>query len=241
MGSDDWKTRQSWTVAELLQTSFPPLNGYLNKKMFLPGTVSMVTGPPGVGKSFLGLKLADCISTGTNFAGMPVRQGQVCFVSEEMTAQEMQPRVLDFRMVGTNGHLAFRFQQGIRLNLSVGMSKLQDIVTREQAGFVILDAFSDCHTAPEASNDIMKTVMASLRDQIARRFNCHVCIIHHSGKDYGSGTGSSDSRGAIAIEAVCSDILVVKRDEEGGRFIKFKKVRHGMEPDPLNFALVQTM
>jgi len=226
---------RSWTLEQIRCAAFPPLVGYLNRNILTEGTVSLMTGAPGIGKSFLALKLSDCIATGSNFAYMPTREGRVLFDSEEMTVREMQPRILDFRMASNNGHLLFRFQQDIKINFDIG--KVQRMVETEEADVLILDTFSDCHCAPESSNDVMKMIISKLRDKVARQFNCSILLIHHSGKDYGNGTGANDSRGAIAIEAGCSDIMVCKRLEDGQRYIHFKKVRHGPEPEDLNYSL----
>lgn len=233
---DWWNRKESWNLSEIRRATFPPLTGYLNSNMLLEGTVNLLTGAPKAGKSFIALKLLDCIATGTPFAQMKTVPAQCLYVSEEMAVRELQPRLLAFNLASTNGHLEFRFQQGIKLNLSVGLDQLRRIIDKHRAQIIVLDTFSECHNTAESSNPVMTKLMMDLRNTVARQLGVCILIVHHSGKS--GESGDNDTRGAIALEASASDVFVVKRDKERQRGLFFKYVRHGIEPDALNFAIV---
>ncbi|MGH3502552.1 MAG: AAA family ATPase [Nocardioidaceae bacterium] len=84
--------RTSWTAAELMATRFP------EPKWAVPGLitegVSLLAGPPKVGKSYLCLGLAHAVATGGQaLEGIPVDAGDVLYLALEDTGRRLQNRM----------------------------------------------------------------------------------------------------------------------------------------------------
>jgi len=69
-----------YTTADLMR--LPPQR-WLIKGLLPEMGQSLLFGPPGEGKSFVGLSWALCVSTGRPWLGYPVRQGQVVYIAAE--------------------------------------------------------------------------------------------------------------------------------------------------------------
>jgi DNA-binding Lrp family transcriptional regulator len=86
------KLRTSWTAADLMAMEFPP------PKWAVPGIVaegiSLLAGPPKVGKSWLSLGLGLSVASGTKaFDAIPVPGGPVLYLALEDTPRRLQTRM----------------------------------------------------------------------------------------------------------------------------------------------------
>ena len=69
---------------EYLLANPPKEPEWLVDTLFPAGTVNVLAGDGGVGKSWLALHLSLCVATGYKFLGIfPVRQGKVLLIDEE--------------------------------------------------------------------------------------------------------------------------------------------------------------
>jgi hypothetical protein len=91
----------------------------------------------------------------------------------------------------------------------------------------------------ENSNSQMGPALKRVRDEVATPTGCCIVIIHHAGKPGEFLKGANRSRGASAMRDIAADVLTVDRNADGSRTVRFAKVRHGAEPEPFNFTLVQ--
>jgi len=85
------KTKQSWTIAELLDANLP------EPKWAIPGLVpeglTLLGGRPKVGKSWLALQMAHSIGTGGMFFGQRVEKGNVLYIALEDGPRRLQDRI----------------------------------------------------------------------------------------------------------------------------------------------------
>jgi DNA-binding transcriptional ArsR family regulator len=86
------RPRTAWTAADLMATDFPP------PRWAVPGLicegVTLLTGPPKVGKSWLSLGLAVAVASGTEAMGkVRVQQGPVLYLALEDTARRLKSRL----------------------------------------------------------------------------------------------------------------------------------------------------
>lgn len=233
-------TKKGWSVDELEKAEWLGIpDGMLGKHLLVEGTVNVMAGPAGTGKTWLSLWLADRIVSGAKFGNLDTVQSRVLYISEEMTAAEMRQRMLILNHSKNYG-LRFRFQQGINLANWKGMAQLVDLVKIEGCPeLIVIDALRDIHSGPESVNDFMAPMIKGLRDKVARDLKSTVLLIHHFGKPTEFNGGINGVRGAKTITDIASDVMVVDRDESS-RVVQFVKVRHGKEPNPLRWNLYET-
>lgn len=86
------RPRTAWTATDLMATEFPP------PRWAVPGLVcegvTLLTGPPKVGKSWLSLGLAVAIASGAEAMGrVRVQQGPVLYLALEDTARRLKSRL----------------------------------------------------------------------------------------------------------------------------------------------------
>jgi RecA-family ATPase len=231
--------KRGWTVDELETAEWLGIpDGMLGKHLLVEGTVNILAGPAGNGKTWLSLALADKIVSGERFGNLETVQSRVLYISEEMTAAEMRQRMLLLNHSKNYG-LRFRFQQGLNLAHWKGMSQLKDLVNLEgKPELIIIDALRDVHSGPESVNDFMAPLIKGLRDEIARNCKSTILLVHHFGKPTEFNGGINGVRGAKAITDIASDVMILDRDEMS-RILSFPKVRHGKEPKPLRWNLYE--
>ncbi len=98
---------KGWTASELLAAVFP------DPKYVIPGIVpeglSIVAGPPKVGKSWLAMNAAVAVGSGGKaFGRLPVEQGHVLYLALEDPGRRLQKRLRQVMAEGpTPSHLTF--------------------------------------------------------------------------------------------------------------------------------------
>ena len=225
VGSEGYDAAQSWLV-----------------KGLIPGDSSIgLYGPSGSFKSFLALSLCCHISTGKDWDGRKVTQGNVLYVVGEGGIGV--PR----RIRGWEKH----FNKGESLT---GMYRVKGPVfpaTRE----AVFDVINDCHYIENQTGQPVKLVVF---DTLARCFGGNdensakdmgafiqgcdaikqgtgatVMVVHHSGKNEEAGArGSSALRGALDVE------LMVKRDgKETALTLSCTKMKDAEAPDTYAYDL----
>lgn len=217
---------------------------YLIKGLIDLGALSVLVGPPGTAKTFLGIDLCHHIFEGAAWAGNRVSQAQCLYIASEgglMFANRMAARKARFAVMrapitlgGQNGsdgpplaemvnHLAAT--QGVTFGLIV-----VDTLARAMGG------------ADENAGPDMGALLRSV-DQVRAETGAHVMLIHHTGKDATKGArGHSSLFGAVDTElSVSTDkdskrrVLTVTKQRDGEDGIEFgfrlKKVDLGRDKD----------
>ena len=169
-------------------------------------TLSLLFGEPGCGKSFIGVDLACCVATGTNWHGKPVTApGGVVYIAGE----------------GFNG-LTRRFaawgqHNGINASSSFATSNRAADLYDSAGAMAVADELAELNMNPvliivdtlarnfgvgdENSTSDMSAFVNNIDIHLRHRFNCCVLLVHHTGhgaKD--RGRGSSVLKGALDAE-----------------------------------------
>ena len=232
------RSYHGWYTDDLIRASDLKLpEGLLNHSMLLPGTIAIMAGPAGHGKTYIAIKLAEAISLGIAFGGLPTLRGSVLFLSEEMQDREMRARLMSYNYVSGNQNLRWMFDQQLRIDQWRGISELYELVLAEGSpDLVIIDALRDVHAGPEGINDYMSPILKGVRNKVARPLDTCILFIHHFGKPTDTNKGINSVRGASVIKDVASDVLTVERAKDV-RILDFPKVRHGKSPDSMPFLI----
>jgi len=167
------------------------------------GSVALLYGEPGAGKSFVALDMALCIATARPWQGRTVAQGDVLYIAAEGGS------ALKHRVV------AWRDRRGAKPSRAVFRAKPCDISNEgerslliseaHKAGWqpraVVVDTLARCFgTGDENSTQAMNAFVAGL-DHLREAFpDATILVVHHSGKDRSKrDRGNSALRGAADV------------------------------------------
>jgi len=180
------------TLADIAK--LPPVT-WLVDGLIPKGSLAMMYGEPGCGKTFIALDMALSIAHESDWQGQGVQGGSVIYIAGEGVGG-LKKRVLAWHQRhGKQRHAPF-----LVIPAAVDlMEDTQDLHNTVKAvadgpvGLVIFDTLARSMTGDEnSSQDIGQAIKAM--DAVREAFNCCVLAIHHSGKD-----GSRGARGSSAI------------------------------------------
>ncbi len=199
-------------------------------------SLSQWFGDPGCGKTFIGVDLACCIATGTDFHGTGVNAGPVVYIAGE----------------GQNG-LRRRFQawqirhqvsfESVSLFVSTAPASFCDpasipIVeaavdgTREKPAAIFIDTLArNFGPGDENSTQEMTSFIASL-DAIRTKYRCAIVLIHHSGHG-----DKSRGRGAMALKGALDAEYRLEKDDVGVVRMTNTKMKDFEPPAPMAFKI----
>lgn len=197
-------------------------------KHLVAGSMALVYGPSGVGKSFFSLDLALSVATGRTFLGkFSVKQANVLYLVSEadgcfpvrFEAYEKHHGI-NIRDISTLRLIpeAFNFQEdGVANDLA---STLPDGWVPE---VVVVDTLfcnlGGDENAPKDMGNFVKTCHA-IKNKFA---GASVLIVHHEGKDKSRG-----GRGHSALAAACQSIIQIDGEPEGSEItIRARKLTNG--------------
>ena len=107
----------------------------------VPGSVALLTGEPGVGKSTLMLQLAHSLASATPASGATQAAGPVLYVTGEESPMQVKLRAQRMGIVG----------QGILLLAETDVDAILEQLDERQPGLVIIDSIQTLHTDSESS------------------------------------------------------------------------------------------
>ncbi|WP_406736437.1 AAA family ATPase [Thioclava sp. GXIMD4215] len=186
-----------------------PERNWLVENLIPSGTVTLLSGDGGTGKSLVALQLAVACATGTKWLGRGCSTGRAMFLSAEDDEDELHRRLAD--IVEAKG-LAFEDLDGLDVCSLAGEDALfanidpkrglfvsplfQDIDTEIRLGkpaVVVLDTLADLFPGNENDRAQARQFIGMMRG-IAKRHDCAVVLLSHpslSGLQSGSGMSGS--------------------------------------------------
>ena len=174
--------------------------------------VSVVYGDSNCGKSFFGLDISAHVASGRPWMGHNVRKGKVLYLASEGGVKSYGPRIAAIRNAKSDlyGHgMADHF---LLLPTPVDLHGDKDVAAISAAlpdlnfSLIVVDtlAMSIGGGSENDSADMGKYIQNIFA--LKACYNCHVMIIHHSGKDKSKGSrGHSSLRAAVDTEIEVQD------------------------------------
>ncbi|MEQ8847991.1 AAA family ATPase [Botrimarina sp.] len=213
------------------------------------GSVTLLVGQPGVGKSFVTCDLAACVSAGREFAdGNPCRQGSVVLVSaEDDPAHTIRPRLEAHGAALEHIHLLSGVTE-TRTNGSQG--ELPYTLANVDALTATLETLGDCRlvvidpigsylgSKTDAYRDNEVRAVLSPIVKIAEKFGVAVLIVAHRRKS-AAAFADDTAMGSRAFTGVARSVLhlMIDPDDRGRRLLLAGKNNLGRQADGLAFQI----
>jgi hypothetical protein len=188
MAGDSLALRNALTKSQLraIATAAPAA---VVEDLIMEGTVNLLIGDSGLGKTPLLEQLAICVATGTPFLGLDTQQGKVLFCDAESAGSHFVGyiRALEDFLGVTPGEEDIRY---FLANAQVAEealggefeAKVGDLVAAVGPKLVIIDCLRPFWPDAELKSEVAARVMRNLR-QIATKAACAIIIVHHRRKE----------------------------------------------------------
>lgn len=208
-----------WLTAADALAPQPPID-WIITDLFSAGSVSLVAGDPGCGKTYALLNAAACVATGQDWLGHGVKQSPVIIVDEESGERRMGRRLTE----ALNGAVANPDPNNLPFSYAClslfdprktdHLAALEARISDTGAQLVIIDTLAAIMLgADENSVKDVQPFFSALRS-LADATSSAVVIIHHTNK-LGGYRGSSAMNGAVDL------LLMVSRDK-GSQLMTFR-------------------
>jgi putative DNA primase/helicase len=230
-------TKLRFTSAAGLRANRSPFP-WLVHGLFREKSLCHLFGNPGVGKSFLAIDLAYCISTGNPWHGHVVKKGPVFYV-----AGEGQEGIrLRLRAWEQHNHVSaadnfFVSNMAVDLTSPRSVDALAKTIHEManghgQPSLIIIDTLArNLGIGDENSNSDVGKLIQNVDRQLRLRFQASVLIVHHSGHG-----AKARPRGASALTgAVDHEYRFDKKD--GSCTLTCTKTKDNKPVEPLTFSL----
>ena len=205
------RPRSSWTADELMAMEFPPPRWAVPG--FLAEGVTLLAGPPKVGKSWLSLGLALAVADGTAALGsVPVEAGPVLYLALEDTPRRLQTRmrrILDGRSAPRGLTLATMcppLPEG-------GAALIDGWLTRNPAArMVVVDVFAKVRGRPLAGASAYDADYAAIgyAKKLADEHAVALVLVHHVRKA-GADDFLAEVSGTNGLAGAADATLVLRR------------------------------
>lgn len=168
--------KQLWSVAQLYDTSFPPLRWIVPG--VLPTGLGFVSGRPKIGKSYLVMQISGAVATGGVVFGRRVAQGRVFYLALEDTPRRLRDRLLQ---MGIPRGADIRFATDWP-PFSLGGAK--DLLQEIGGGYsvVIVDTFSRAIGRADQMDATAMTLAMSQLHHIAAHEDVALLLVDHHRK-----------------------------------------------------------
>lgn len=217
------------TLADLdaLPTPAPLIDNVIDQ-----GTLAVLYGPWGLGKTFVAIDWAASVATGRPWQGRPTKQAKVLYIAAE-GAQGFKKRLSAWQHAWNRtipGDHFIVYPDAVNLMDRSGVAELLGLVRYDGYEFVVVDTLARCtEGADENTSRDMGMAIGSL-DRI-RRATGTVLAVHHPRKD------GITLRGSSAIEGA-ADTVYAMRKRDTGFILERTKRKDGRLVDHHHLKLV---
>lgn len=234
-------------ASDLAGKAVPPRH-WLAPGLVPSGTVTLLGGDGGTGKSLLALQLAYAVATDGTWLGRGVASGSALFISAEDDEAELHRRLGDVvqaeggriedldrltlrSLAGEDALLAMLDRSTGALAASGLYAEIEARMGRDAPALVVLDTLADLFPGNENDRAQARQFIGLLRG-LAIRHECAVLLLAHpslSGLNSGTGTSGSTGwnnsvRSRLYLERVVQDGYEANPD---ARLLSTKKANYG--------------
>lgn len=177
--------------------------GYLVKGLLSKGSYAELYGPPGSGKTFLGLDLAYNVAAGTPWMGRRVRPGLALYLAYEGTGGLVKRAQALRQKYGAADVPLYVTSAAYNLRETPGRQALGALITTlpEKPALIVIDTFARALMGGDENSAQDVGAFNNAVQALIESTGACVLILHHTGKDVTRGArGSSALQGAIDTE-----------------------------------------
>jgi archaellum biogenesis ATPase FlaH len=169
------------------------------------GTLTVVSGQSGDGKSWLALALAVGVARGEAVAGIPCMPGTALYIDAEMGQSQFVERL---RAAGVGAEIELRDAMGLDLSRDDDLEWLRDQIEDTVADLVVIDSLRRLvPSKSENDSDDMAPTVAALA-KLARDLDTAIVLVHHMGD-----SKEKLYRGSSAIKDQADALFGLLRDD----------------------------
>ncbi|MBV9451125.1 MAG: AAA family ATPase [Acidobacteriaceae bacterium] len=174
------------------------------------GTVCMLSGPSGKGKSFVALDWSLCVASGRKWLGRPTRQGSVIYVAAEgYKSLGHRGRVWQEEFGKVPGDEITFVTEPVQID-EAGTAYLSGLIRETDADLLVIDTLARCTVGMEenSARDMGFVIdrLYRLRDAI-EECGTTILVVHHSGYD------TKRARGSSALAAGMDAVIDIQGDD----------------------------
>jgi len=223
------------TVQDILSTDVD-VTRFTCKPFATKGSLTLVSGPPAVGKSFLMLSLAKSISTGSPFLGQfETLKGKVAYFDSENPLEVLKDRLQKMNI--SSRDISFYSFSNTNIvsdfNEFTGVAKQHDVL--------IFDSLVHFHDRQENNAQEMAQVMERFK-KLADECECSIILIHQQRKPAQNETSSdlASIRGSQQITYDIDMVFTITEEKGGGKIIECQKPRLFKKPADVIYEMKET-
>lgn len=253
LATGEFYTSGEFFIASRLAGKPIPARKWLVDQLVPSGTVTLLGGDGGTGKSLLALQLAVASALGKSWIGQSVKPGHAVYVSAEDDQDELHRRAYDVAaaagaslgdldgltlrsLAGKDALLAGQLTPTGPLQETRLFKAIDDYMADLKPTLIVLDTLADLFPGNENDRAQARQFIGLLRG-LAMRHDCAVILLAHpslSGLNSGSGTSGSTGwnnsvRSRLYLERVTQDGYEANPDARVLRTMKANYGRTGGE------------
>jgi DNA-binding transcriptional ArsR family regulator len=211
------------TLAELRAIATEPV--WLIKGIIGETACGFIGALEKMGKTWLALYLAVCVSLGRDFIGRTTLKRRVLYIAAEGGKAFLVWRldcICNGLGINPNDLDIVIQPEAIQIDTPEGLQWLRQAIRRHGIGLVIIDPLTRCHSKKENDSDQVEPINSALR-AIANKSNCAFVVLHHASKAGGRGHDDFDPlRGSGAFKGFADFVLGLKPVAKPGTGIRFE-------------------
>ncbi len=190
------------------------------------GTLVMLFGPSGTGKTFAAIDLAMCIGTGAWWHGHKVEPGRVLYIAAE-SAGDLHPRTHAWRTLNNLPNVTSSVvfvRTGVNVFDPAQAGALRHIIEADHYDLVILDTLARSAIGSEENSNRDAGIVIDQLDKIREVTGATILLVHHTGKDAERGM-----RGASAYYGAADTVIGVLRSDTNGVLVTTDPSKNGKQ------------
>lgn len=189
------------------------------------GTLLLLHGDGGTGKTLFGYQLINSVLRGESWNGYEVAQGRCLLVQCDEPEIVLRSR-LDLLQIPDDAPLDILSDWTVD-----GIARLSTYLEEKRPEFVLIDSLSAINTSTIFSENDTEYARPILQlTKLCSQFNCTIVLVHHS-------NANGQARGSRAIHNSASEVWHLRiGDNQDERVLTVNKTRLGREPGSYRFA-----